>query len=100
VGTAVNDAGGEDAAGKVAVGEPIEPGGGLLPWLPSHVPNPTPTRAARPSTARAGHRPILAALPSYDKGAYLVLKYASTTGDPLRLPTIVVEPSIVCTTIW
>ncbi len=70
-------------------------------WLPISTPIPNPTTAVAPRmTARTGPWPILATVAWADTSSYLDLKYASCTGVPLMLPTIVVEPSMVLTRIW
>ena len=70
-------------------------------WLPIQVPIPNPTIAVTPRmTARTGPWPILAIVAWAVTSSYLDLKYASCTGVPLMLPTIVVEPSTVLTKTW
>lgn len=70
-------------------------------WLPIQIPSPNPTTAVAPRmAARTGPWPILATVGWADTSSYLDLKYASCTGVPLMLPTIVVEPSTVLTRTW
>lgn len=70
-------------------------------WLPIQIPSPNPTTAVAPRmAARTGPWPILATVVWVVTSSYLDLKYASCTGVPLMLPTIVVEPSTVLTRTW
>ena len=95
LGVAVADGDGE------AVATAAGPGPDVAGWLPIRIPIPNPTTAVAPRmTARTGPWPILATVAEADTSSYLVLKYASCTGVPLMLPTIVVEPSTVLTRIW
>ena len=97
---------GEMVDDGVGVGEGVARAAGpigadVAGWLPIQIPIPNPTTAVAPRmAARTGPWPILATVAWADTSSYLDLKYASCTGVPLMLATIVVEPSTVLTTTW
>lgn len=96
VDTSVGDGDGDGVA--TAAGLAGSDGGD---WLPIQVPIPNPMTAVTPRmAARTGPWPILATVVGADTSSYLDLKYASCSGVPLMLPTILVDPSMVRTRIW